>query len=501
MTLRTRLRLIGLAYIAILIGSALIIGAQINQRAREEAALRALRVANERVTRIESAYLDQETGQRGYVITGDARFLEPYSNGKREAARLLKELGTLPDRDASLGPPLRLVERRASVWQVQSAEAEIAARRAGEIGRVEELQRAGVGRVRFNALRTALDDLQARVATSVRDGLVRYDAKKHLILWMQVGAVLLALVATGMIAWIIRRDVLRPVNSLVGSVRRVRSDDLDTPVPAVGPPELAELGAAVDEMRQRLWNQIVAVESAKQVLEDDATVLVQLSNELASRVGDFPAGWTVAAGLEPAEGIVAGDCYDVSLVSPTRIALVVLDVSGHGASAGMTALMTMKILHGAIATNTPPGIAVAAVARDLADSDLFLTGFVATIDTETGECRYANAGHPPPLVWAADGTHRSLEPTGPLVGPMQVAWGTETVTIGHGGKLVVCTDGLLEARRADGAFFGDERLLDALAEVQGEEADAVKRRILETVREFTAARFRDDLTVAILCRS
>ena len=38
----------------------------------------------------------------------------------------------------------------------------------------------------------------------------------------------------------------------------------------------------------------------------------------------------MAAGLRAAEGIVAGDCYDVALVSPTTIGIVVLDIAGHG---------------------------------------------------------------------------------------------------------------------------------------------------------------------------
>lgn len=162
----------------------------------------------------------------------------------------------------------------------------------------------------------------------------------------------------------------------------------------------------------------------------------------------------------PAEGYVAGDCYDVTLVSPHQLGIIVLDIAGHGAAQAIAAL----------------------------------------VDTRTGICAYANGGHPPALLAHDERPLRELEPTGPLIGPFPGAWRTEQFAIEAGGKLVVYTDGLSEARNAARAFYGTERLARIVASLPCREAEPVLKSCLDDLVKFSPERLLDDVTMVLVCR-
>ena len=130
----------------------------------------------------------------------------------------------------------------------------------------------------------------------------------------------MALVVTAIAAVLVRRWIMVPLASLTAAVRRIRSG-LPAAVTPQGPPELRQVATAVDEMQRTITQQRDDAIRAREAIEQSAILAVQVRSELAGDLGDYPDGWTMAAGLRAAEGIVAGDCYDVSLISPTTIAI------------------------------------------------------------------------------------------------------------------------------------------------------------------------------------
>ena len=89
MTLRWRLALIAAAYVLVTVlgGLATLAAAQDWSTALDDR--REWLVASEQAARLRAAYLDQEGGQRGYVITGNETFLEPYERGQAQAEVLI----------------------------------------------------------------------------------------------------------------------------------------------------------------------------------------------------------------------------------------------------------------------------------------------------------------------------------------------------------------------------------------------------------------------------
>jgi serine phosphatase RsbU (regulator of sigma subunit) len=181
--------------------------------------------------------------------------------------------------------------------------------------------------------------------------------------------------------------------------------------------------------------------------------------------------------------------------------LVVVDISGHGAVPGVLALRCRELLRAALRNGLDPGESVHWAYDQLDDlgDETFLSAFVAVADLATGGLRYANAGHPPPVLCASD-VVVELPPTGPIVGPIDGQWQTAFTRLAAGDTLAVYTDGLIEVRRDDGEEFGVERLIEIVSRASSDEAEVVVKRALDDVTGFAPGRLRDDATIVLLCR-
>jgi sigma-B regulation protein RsbU (phosphoserine phosphatase) len=116
-----------------------------------------------------------------------------------------------------------------------------------------------------------------------------------------------------------------------------------------------------------------------------------------------------------------------------------------------------------------------------------------------GTLRSCNGGQEPPLVVTASGL-QWLERGGPVLGLLGGAsYDFETLRLAPGDVLVMCSDGVTEARDRAGEEFGRDRLAEAVGGCHGWKADAVLERLLSAVAGFsTGAAQADDITVLVL---
>ena len=500
MLLRRRLLLLFVVSLAgvLLFGSAA--GVLIRRRDIAQQRERRAGLAREQVAQLSTAYTDQETGERGYVLTGEESFLEPYKAGRRAEKRLVHAL-RVDSRESELIAPLTAAVEAGARWRTVAAESEIALRREGDAVGAAATVAGGRGAELFAQLRTRLDRL-ARIATdTARSAAGELDDTRLGITAMVILVFAVAIAGTVVAAWLIRRWVTRPIDALAREVRRIRAGVVDAPLRPAGPPEIAWLASDIDAMRRRIDSQRVEAERSQLAVEQSAAVVLELRSQLEPDIGDLPAGWTVAAQLRAAEGVVAGDCYDLLRIKDHHLALMVIDIAGHGATEGILALRCKELLRASLASDREPGDALAAAAEQLDDMgpEVFLTAFVAVIDTTNGRVRYANAGHPPALVVGLDRVSE-LGPTGPLVGLPSAGWATAESSIRPGDNLCAFTDGLIEIRNTAREFFGPERLVSLLQTVRCDEAPTVVKRCLDEIELFAPGQMRDDATIVILCR-
>ena len=132
----------------------------------------------------------------------------------------------------------------------------------------------------------------------------------------------------------------------------------------------------------------------------------------------------------------------------------------------------------------------------------FVTFFYGLLDTTTGVLRYANAGHNPPLVARADGTVGWLEVGGPVLGfDGGTAWQQGELTMGPGDRLVLYTDGIVEARDASDEEFGTGRLQAVAADAPGPDAAEFLGVLFRAAQSFAGTCQEDDQTVVVVARN
>jgi sigma-B regulation protein RsbU (phosphoserine phosphatase) len=216
----------------------------------------------------------------------------------------------------------------------------------------------------------------------------------------------------------------------------------------------------------------------------------------------FPerSDFSVFAMLEAARE-VGGDFYDLFLIDENRFCFCVGDVSGKGVPAALFMAVTKTLLKSRSSFDSSPGSIFTHVNDEMAadnDASMFVTLWMAILDTRTGEVVYSNAGHNPPFVKRADGSLLRLDKLhGPVIGAMEgLPYGEDSVTMRPGDTLFLYTDGVTEAMDPPGDLYGEDRLCEILEEPDHTTVEDLVEASAADVWRFQAeAEQADDVTI------
>ncbi len=230
---------------------------------------------------LQTALLDEETGVRGYVLTGQEPFLAPYTNGTRVERAAFADL----DRLAALGSGGRLrqdldrVRGNAAAWRNDYADVAVAALRRGDRRAIDDALDA-MGKSRFDAIRASLAVLNANLAAERRGARSDLTSAARLVLvWVVIAGVILVLALIAATLGL-RRVVVQPVTALGRDVRGVAAGAFDHRLAVDGPREIADLGTDVDAMRRRILREVAALGDARDELATRAEELQRSNAEL-----------------------------------------------------------------------------------------------------------------------------------------------------------------------------------------------------------------------------
>jgi PAS domain S-box-containing protein len=219
------------------------------------------------------------------------------------------------------------------------------------------------------------------------------------------------------------------------------------------------VGTAIDIHERKLMEARL-----REVYEREHTIAETLQRSLLPERLPRIEGLEIAARYLPAGrgAAIGGDWYDALERPDGKVALVVGDVVGHGlrAAAIMGQLRNAFRAYG-IAESSPAEV-MSRVNRLVlsGEEEAMATALYLVLDRETGEVCFASAGHPPPLVLAADGAHFLEGGRAVPIGAVEPGTFREaTAALPLDASLLLYTDGLVE-RRGEPL----ERRLDALAE-------------------------------------
>ncbi len=206
--------------------------------------------------------------------------------------------------------------------------------------------------------------------------------------------------------------------------------------------------------------------------------------------------------MEPAYD-VSGDVYDYAF-DGLLAHLAIFDAMGHDTAAGLTANLALTTLRNCRHAGDGPEVAARRIDEALMGifgGERFATGIIADLDIPSGELRWVNCGHHPPVIIRGRATVELTCDPGPPAGtglglPVTVS----QTRLQAGDRLLLYTDGITEARNSAGEEFGMERFTDFLIRHQSDELpvpETLRRLILHHL-DYHGHRLRDDATVLLV---
>jgi serine phosphatase RsbU (regulator of sigma subunit) len=210
----------------------------------------------------------------------------------------------------------------------------------------------------------------------------------------------------------------------------------------------------------------------------------------------------ITGALEPSYEI-GGDTFDYAVNGATA-ELLVLDAVGHGLPAALLAAAGVGAYRNARREGRSLPETAALVDRVIAEQfpgSRFATAVLARLDLGSGELRWVNAGHPSPLIV------RDHALVYPQPCPSSLPLGLQrrpavecTVQLHPGDRVLLYTDGIVEARSPGGAFFGEERLADFVvrAEAAGNPPPEMLRQLMRSVMDHQDGHLQDDASIVVL---
>jgi serine phosphatase RsbU (regulator of sigma subunit) len=259
------------------------------------------------------------------------------------------------------------------------------------------------------------------------------------------------------------------------------------------------------------YGKLEETTKAKERIESELRIARDIQMSMVPRNFDiFPqnSGIDLYASMKPAKE-VGGDLYDF-FIQDNKLYLCIGDVSGKGVPASMTMAVAVNLFHNNAKEGFPPEHIAARLNDTLAsdnESGMFVTMFIAEIDLTTGQMKYCNAGHNPPVI--IDPSLAPDEPARPYFAKVESnapigLWSNlkfigESIDNLRGRTLFLYTDGLNEAENSMQEQFGDNRLLSFFHNHSHDNSQQLINQMNDAVSAFVGeAEASDDLTMLCL---
>lgn len=275
--------------------------------------------------------------------------------------------------------------------------------------------------------------------------------------------------------------------------------------------DLRNLRALADIIGTALSRAILQREQGeKKRLETEITIATKLQHQLLPldkqplQIPGYDLFIRSVSALE-----IAGDFVEVRQNHSGEYLGCVIDVMGKGVSAAILA----GIFRSQFIAFSEQGGELSnfiewtnkALETQLGNATMFITAFVFKLNPSTNEFRYVAAGHPPGLLFRADGSTEQLESKGPPIGLFeQIHYAETSLTVAPGDRVVLVTDGLYEWSVSEGTIFGWDALVSWSEAHRSDTPEnfwqTLNRRIADS-RTQQNIQQEDDETILILTRS
>ena len=239
------------------------------------------------------------------------------------------------------------------------------------------------------------------------------------------------------------------------------------------------------------------------ITQNEIRIAQQIQATLSPSAPIKSDGFEVTGFCLPADK-VGGDYFDYFFRNETQLDMVIADVSGHSIGPALFMVETRSAIRAQTNLLATPaetlGVLNNFLFDDLDKSDYFISLFYLQYDIHKQQLRFANAGHPLPLLLSLlQREFKGLDAEGLILGVRKdVIFEEKTTTLAKGDLILFYTDGLIEAENANKEFFGLERVKAVLLQNAQETPQTIIDSLFAALQQFCQrTSFDDDITLMI----
>ena len=298
--------------------------------------------------------------------------------------------------------------------------------------------------------------------------------------------------------WTVKK-MTGPLVDFSNSAMSIADGNFNTELPEIEEnDEIGKLRDSFDHMQKSLNNYIENLKqttAANERFESELNIANKIQMAMLSHKFPDTEKFSLHAMVTPARE-VGGDLYDFFVKDGHLLYFTVGDVSGKGIPASMFMAITKAAFRFVAGMGASPEDIVTKINNSVCDGNetgMFVTMFVGCIDLDNGDFKYCNAGHNPIII---NGEYLKCLPN-IAVGLFEgFPYKLQTATLPAGSTMLLYTDGVTEAERADKEQFGEENLISVVKGVTGETPETICNTVYSSVKEFTAGNEQnDDITI------
>jgi sigma-B regulation protein RsbU (phosphoserine phosphatase) len=321
-----------------------------------------------------------------------------------------------------------------------------------------------------------------------------------------IGTLVLLTIALGL-ALVAANSITRPLREIVTATEKVAEGDLDIELPFSGRnDEIGALSRAFERMAvdlKKYIRDLTEITGAKERMESELEIAAGIQRSMLP--SSFPAypdrdDFDIYAIMEPAKE-VGGDLYDFFLIDDNHLCIAVGDVSDKGVPAALFMAVTIFLIQAAAAKGRGPEEIMAILNDQVCkgnDNCFFVTLFCGILDLGTGEFRFSNAGHEPPLLIRSGQEPVDIEAQrAPALGFLPgFKYQSQSLFLQERAMILAYTDGITEALNNDGQMYTKERLEATIGSGRWKDPKSLVEAVFQDLDEHVEAAPRsDDLTL------
>ena len=306
----------------------------------------------------------------------------------------------------------------------------------------------------------------------------------------------------------ITRKMINPLGRLARVTSDIGSGNLDIKLPA--PERNDEIGALTKDFRsmrdslQTYIQQLRETTAKQQKLESEIQIARGIQMSMVPGGGSVAireSNYQLYSSLHPARS-VGGDLYFFRQ-SANRLHFIIGDVSDKGVPAALFMAKTVTLYTGTLNDDLSPADTFTSMNQALCqnnDACMFVTAICGTLDLDSGRLVMANAGHMHPLQINRNNSDELIIDGSLALGLMNdVAYKNVDCMLEKHTSLLMYTDGISEAFNRDRQQYGEEQLLDFVAQAKNNDAESLGASTLADVEKFVdGAEQSDDITLMVI---